>query len=246
MSDRSEDVSRRGFLMATAGGAAAAGVAGTAAGQETTQMGGTGTANGTAANGTETNGTSAPEGTEGGGSGGGGGGGGEPDFGGHLGEANLYDGSVADMTGQSTVTVKVGAGDEGYAFDPPAVKVDNGATVEFEWTGNGGAHNVVSSGDGPLDSGSPAGGTGVMYEHTFEEDGVYNYICVPHESLGMLGSVVVGTDYATVEQESGGGGGPALPGSAKTIGVATALVMSASLGLSYIFMKYGGDYETPE
>jgi halocyanin-like protein len=242
MSDRSEDVSRRGFLMATAGGAAAAGVAGTAAAQETTQTGGTATANGTATNGTATNGTSAPEGTEGGG----GGGGGTPDFGGYLDGANLYNGSVADKTGQSTVTVKVGAGEKGYAFDPPAVKVDNGATVQWEWTGNGGSHNVVSD-EGPIDSGSPVGGTGVQYEHTFEKDGIYNYYCKPHQSLGMLGAVVVGTDYKTVEPAGGGGGGgPALPGSAKAIGVATAVVMSASLGLSYIFMKYGGDYDVDE
>ncbi|WP_424019505.1 halocyanin domain-containing protein [Halorientalis pallida] len=242
MSDRSEDVSRRGFLMATAGGAAAAGVAGTAAAQETTQTGGTATANGTATNGTATNGTSAPEGTEGGG----GGGGGIPDLGGYLDGANTYGGSVTDKTGQSTVTVQVGAGD-GFAFSPAGVHVDNGATVQWEWTGEGGAHNVVSEGEGPLDSGSPVGGSGVQYEHTFEEDGIYNYYCSPHKGQGMLGSVVVGTDYPTIEPQSGGGGGgPALPGSAKAIGVATALVMSASLGLSYIFMKYGGDYEVDE
>jgi len=242
MSDRSEDVSRRGFLMATAGGAAAAGVTGTAAAQETTQTGGTATANGTATNGTATNGTSAPEGTEGGG----GGGGGIPDLGGYLDDANTYGGSVTDKTGQSTVTVQVGAGD-GFAFSPAGVHVDNGATVEWEWTGEGGAHNVVSDGDGPLDSGTAVGGSGVKYEHTFEEDGIYKYYCSPHEGQGMLGAVVVGTDYPTIEPESGGGGGgPALPGSAKTIGVATALVMSASLGLSYVFMKYGGDYEISE
>ena len=237
MSDRSEDVSRRGFLMATAGGAAAAGVTGTATAQETTEAGGTATANGMGANG-----TSAPKGTEGGGSGGGGG---IPDLGGYLDNANTYDGTVTDKTGQDTVTVQVGTGDQGYGFTPAGVRVDNGATVEWEWTGNGGSHNVVAD-EGPIDSGSPAGGSGVMYELTFQEDGIYNYYCSPHQSLGMLGSVVVGTDYPTVEPASGGGGGgPALPGSAKTIGVATAVVMSASLGLSYIFMKYGGDYETP-
>ncbi len=242
MSDRSEDVSRRGFLMATAGGAAAAGVTGTAAGQETTQMGGTAAANGTATNGTAANGTSAPEEAEGEG----GGGGGIPDLGGYLDDANGYGGSVTDKTGQDTVTVQVGTGDKGYGFTPAGVRVDNGATVQWEWTGNGGSHNVVSD-EGPIDSGSPVGGSGVNYEHTFQEDGIYNYYCKPHQSLGMLGSVVVGTDYPTVEPASSGGdGGPALPGSAKTIGVATALVMSASLGLSYIFMKYGGDYETPE
>ncbi|WP_335999473.1 halocyanin domain-containing protein [Halorientalis halophila] len=248
MTDRSADVSRRGFLLATAGGAAASGVAGTAAAQETTAAEGTESAgNETAADGTAAEGTAGGDGTAEGTDGAGGGGGGPPDFGGYLDDANGYSGSVTDATGQGSATVEVGTGDQGFGFSPAGIHVDNGATVQFEWTGEGGAHNVVSDGDGPLDSGSAESGTGVLYEHTFEEDGIYNYYCNPHQGSGMLGSIVVGTDYPTVEQESGGGGGgPALPPEAMTIGVATAVVMSASLGLSYVFMKYGGDYETPE
>jgi hypothetical protein len=33
---------------------------------------------------------------------------------------------------------------------------------------------------------------GATFEHTFETEGVYHYYCIPHESLGMLGSVIVG------------------------------------------------------
>jgi len=62
----------------------------------------------------------------------------------------------------------------------------------------------------------------------------------------MKGSVVVGTDYPT---ESGGGGGgsqvPQVPDRVKTLGLATTLVMGATLGLTYVFMRYGGDYEQP-
>lgn len=32
---------------------------------------------------------------------------------------------------------------------------------------------------------------GGEYEHTFEEPGVYEYYCVPHESSGMVGTVQV-------------------------------------------------------
>ncbi|WP_247008464.1 halocyanin domain-containing protein [Halorientalis litorea] len=190
--------------------------------------------------------------TEGGGGEGdgesGGGGGGEPDFGGYLSDANNYDG-VVDATGQDEVTVDVGAGDTGLAFGPAAVHVDAGATVVWEWTGEGGAHNVVAE-DADFESGSPVGQAGNTYEYTFEEDGVYNYYCQPHKGSGMLGSVVVGTDYPTVGGDSGGGGGggggPSFPDSALSIGVATSFVMSATLGLAYFFMKYGGDYETPQ
>ena len=178
----------------------------------------------------------------------GGGGGGGPDFGGYLGDANNYDGSVVDATGQGEVTVEVGAGSTGLAFGPAAVHVDAGATVVWEWTGEGGAHNVVAE-DADFESGSPVGQAGTTYEYTFEEDGIYNYYCQPHKGSGMLGSIVVGTDYPTASSDSGGGGGgggPSFPDSALSIGVATSFVMSATLGLAYFFMKYGGDYEAPQ
>ncbi|WP_136716321.1 halocyanin domain-containing protein [Halorientalis salina] len=230
------DVSRRRFLQTAAGGTAVAAATGTAAAQE---------GNETAGNETSGNETAGNE-TSGGGGGGGGEQAGPPDLGGYLDDANLYEGEVADETGSDTVTVQVGAGSSGLAFDPPAVHVDNGATVQWEWTGEGGAHNVVSD-DDVFESGDPVDTTGVQFEYTFEEDGIYNYYCMPHEASGMLGSIVVGTDYPTKSTGGGGGGGgvPSIPGPAKSIGVATAFVMSASLGLAYFFMKYGGDYETP-
>jgi halocyanin-like protein len=120
-----------------------------------------------------------------------------PDFGGYLDSANNYNGNVVDATGQSEASVAVGAGD-GLAFGPPAVHVDNGATVRWEWTGEGGAHNVVAE-DGTFDSGSPmSSGT---FEYTFESDGIYNYYCAPHKAIGMLGAVVVGNQYPRWQEE---------------------------------------------
>jgi len=227
--------------MRTATGATAAAAAtGTAAAQE-----GTATESGTATNGTES-GTAA--GTEAGTSSGGGGGGGPPDFGGYLDGVGNFSGSVTDARGQDTATVEVGVEANGgaFGFGPAAIHVDNGATVQWEWTGEGGGHNVVSDGDGPLDSDTYSE-SGVNYEQTFEEDGIYNYYCSPHQGQGMLGSVVVGTDYPTASQGgAGGGSGPlGVPGSAKMLGVATSVVMVATLGMAYVFMRYGGDYETP-
>jgi len=234
--------------MRTATGATAvAAASGTAAAQENATENGTATATpaGTAtANGTEA-------GTEAGtASGGGGGGGGPPDLGGFLDAVGNFSGSVVDERGKDTVTVEVGVNANGgaYGFGPAAVHVDNGATVQWEWTGEGGGHNVVSADSGPLDSGSAVSSAGVNYEHTFESDGIYNYVCVPHESLGMKGSVVVGSDYPT--KSTGGGGGETgplgVPGGAKMLGVATSVVMVATLGMAYVFMRYGGDYEVPD
>jgi len=175
-----------------------------------------------------------------------GGGGGQPDFGGYLDDVGNFDGSVVDARGQDEVTVEVGAEGNGgnLAFDPPAVRVDNGATVVWEWTGNGGSHNVVSE-DDAFESNLVAE-QGFTFEHTFEEDGIYNYFCQPHKSLGMKASVVVGSDFATVGGEEGGAGPSDLPGSAKTLGVATSFVLVATLGLAYVFIKYGGNYEELE
>jgi len=33
---------------------------------------------------------------------------------------------------------------------------------------------------------------GATFEHTFETEGVYHYYCTPHETVGMIGSIIVG------------------------------------------------------
>jgi len=132
------------------------------------------------------------DGGDGGGDGGDGGGGEVPsEVDDYLSDANLYDGSIADMTGESNPTVMVGAGDQGYAFDPPAIRVSTGTTVTWEWTGSGGGHNVVHDGDEFSSGDEYISEAGHTYEYTFEETDNYLYYCVPHESLGMLGAVVV-------------------------------------------------------
>ena len=121
----------------------------------------------------------------------------EYDFDGYLDDARLYDGpdSVEDLRGQSSVTVNVGAGSTGLAFGPPAIHIDPGTTVTWEWTGNGGAHNVVAN-DGTFESGQTQ--TSGTFDYTFEEDATHTYYCNPHQGAGMKGAVVVG---------SGGSGG---------------------------------------
>ncbi|WP_420182677.1 halocyanin domain-containing protein [Haloarcula sp. KBTZ06] len=169
-----------------------------------------------------------------------------PDYGGFLDSVGNFDGSTVDATGQDTVTVEVGVQANGgaYGFGPPAVHVDNGATVQFEWTGNGGGHNVVSDGDGPLDSGSTTSSAGVNYEHTFEEDGIYPYLCVPHEGLNMKGAIVVGEEYPT---QTIGGGGPVevdphyagVPIQPHYVGFGAGLAVIIPLIFTFFQLKYG-------
>jgi halocyanin-like protein len=107
-----------------------------------------------------------------------------------LGGANKYDGSVADKTGTDTVEIAVGAGKSGLAFDPAAVRVSPGTTIRWQWTGGGGAHNVVAK-NGAFDSGQPQVGSDITYTKTLDQSGAYPYFCVPHRHLGMKGAVVV-------------------------------------------------------
>ena len=77
-----------------------------------------------------------------------------------------------------------------FAFAPAAVRVSPGTTVVWEWTGNGGTHNVVNREDGLFESELTVS-EGHTFEYTFEESGEYRYVCIPHETLGMVGVVVV-------------------------------------------------------
>lgn len=100
-----------------------------------------------------------------------------------------------------TAEVSMVTKDGGYHFEPHIVRVNVGGTVT--WTLESGSHStaayhpdndqpqLVPDGAAGWSSGtlSEAGAT---FEHTFETEGVYHYYCSPHESLGMLGSVIVG------------------------------------------------------
>lgn len=90
------------------------------------------------------------------------------------------------------VTVDVGvAGNGGYrAFDHPAIAVPVETTVTWEWTGVGGAHNVVAT-EGAFDSGDPASDSTTTFSHRFTEAGTYRYVCETHEGDGMRGTVTV-------------------------------------------------------
>jgi halocyanin-like protein len=134
----------------------------------------------------------------------GGGGGGVPsEVSDYLSDANEYNG-VEDMTGQSEVTVQVGAG-QGLAFGPAAIQVDPGTTVTWEWTGQGGAHNVIDE-DGKFES-DLVSEEGHTFSYTFEEEGITQYYCQPHKGVGMRGAVVVGSTGGG----GGGGGGGGVP-----------------------------------
>ena len=109
-------------------------------------------------------------------------------------ETGNFDGSFVDETGADEVTIAVGASGNGgnYAYAPPAVTVSPGTTVSWEWTGEGGSHNVVSAdgSDFEFASGNPQEQR-EPFTRTFDGSGVAFYYCSPHRTLGMKGGIVV-------------------------------------------------------
>ncbi len=92
-------------------------------------------------------------------------------------------------------------GNTEYHFDPHVTWVDVGGTVT--WTLESGSHTATAyhpGNDQPqlVPEGTEAWDSGMLseegetFEHTFETEGVYHYYCVPHESFGMLATVIVG------------------------------------------------------
>ena len=98
-------------------------------------------------------------------------------------------------------TVEMTSSDAGEHFEPHVSWVEVGGSVTF--VNESGAHSATAyhpDNDRPLlmpedaeafDSGMLAE-AGAEFTHTFDVEGVYHVFCAPHESLGMLGSVIVG------------------------------------------------------
>jgi len=75
-------------------------------------------------------------------------------------------------------------------FSPDTITLKEGDTVRFFWENQLLAHNAVEE-NGVFDSGDP--GRNVEYNYTFQvgENGTYQYVCEPHESVGMIGTIIV-------------------------------------------------------
>jgi plastocyanin len=75
-------------------------------------------------------------------------------------------------------------------FNPSEVTLQEGQAVRFVWGGQALPHNAVAK-DGLFDSGDPS--RDVDYRFIFENGtaGDYVFVCEPHESLGMVGTITV-------------------------------------------------------
>lgn len=76
----------------------------------------------------------------------------------------------------------------GFSFSPSSLTVTVGDVIRWEWTG--GEHTTTSKVI-PNDAAawdSPLTAANNSFEYTVTVAGVYNYVCTPHESMGMKGS----------------------------------------------------------
>lgn len=97
--------------------------------------------------------------------------------------------------------VAMQSNDAGHQFSPHIVWIEPGGTVT--WTNESGAHTTtayhpdvdkplrIPENASPWDSGMFSE-PGKTFERSFEEEGVYDYFCTPHEYRAMVGRVIVG------------------------------------------------------
>ncbi|WP_101296379.1 plastocyanin/azurin family copper-binding protein [Halegenticoccus soli] len=142
--------------------------------------------------------------------------------------------------GGGTQEVIVGPGGS-LVFEPEELQIAPGTTVKFVWESDG--HNVVPNqgdwGHQPLED------TGFEFEHTFEEVAEYEYVCEPHESAGMVGTIIV-----TENPQQGGGAGEkeleelGVPIQAHWVGVSTILGIVVTIIYTFYILKYGESANT--
>ncbi len=101
-------------------------------------------------------------------------------------------GSRAAHTGPATSkTVELDdAGGRGpVSFDPANLTFDPGETVDRAFAGESTVHTLTAADPG-IDV-YVAGGETVSFQYTFDTPGTYELICVPHQALGMVGTITV-------------------------------------------------------
>ena len=88
-------------------------------------------------------------------------------------------------------------GKEKMLYGQDVAKIDVGQTIT--WTPDSKGHNVqfVSVPEGVEKVKSKLS---KEFSYTFEQEGVYLYVCTPHASMGMIGVVVVGDSDVNLDE----------------------------------------------
>jgi plastocyanin len=183
-----------------------------------------------------------------------------------LASAGAAGGAVAASTAGSaaaqeakTHTVEM---TDGLKYQPQELVIAPGDTVVFENVGTV-PHSVTAYQDGIPEDASywasggfetesaargawPDGGNvdgGESYEYTFETTGEHEYLCIPHEGAGMVGTIIVQEGGASAGGEGGGGEVDpeemGVPIQAHFVGIATILMIIVAIVFNFYLLKYG-------
>ncbi len=102
--------------------------------------------------------------------------------------AVLVSGNLANQDDGEVVVVSVDS--TNLRFSPETITLQEGDSVRFFWSGELLAHNAVES-NGLFDSGEASRNVDYTYTFNIGENGTYEYVCEPHEELGMIGTIIV-------------------------------------------------------
>ena len=88
-------------------------------------------------------------------------------------------------------------GKDKMLYGQDVAKIDVGQTIT--WTPDSKGHNVqfISVPDGVEKVKSKLS---KEFSYTFEQEGVYLYVCTPHASMGMIGMVIVGESDVNLDE----------------------------------------------
>ena len=75
-------------------------------------------------------------------------------------------------------------------FTPSEVTITEGDEVRFFWSGQALPHNAVAD-NGYFSTGDPEREVDHTVEFPLGTNGTYEFVCEPHESVGMVGSITV-------------------------------------------------------
>ena len=126
----------------------------------------------------------------------------DEDTAGHGDSSHSHESHGSELDGPSAnAEVTMTTTESGDHFEPHVVWIETGGSVT--WTNESGNHSTTAydpENDEPqlVPDGGAAWDSGVLseqdatFDHAFETEGVYHYYCTPHETAGMIGSVIVG------------------------------------------------------
>ena len=125
----------------------------------------------------------------------------------------LFSGAVFAQQGGEGEVVEISMVTEGsqFYFDPVGIHVLPGTTIRF--INESGQHSATAycEGNGKpnrIPEGAECWNSGILteagatFEVTLTEEGVYDYYCIPHEALGMVGRIIVGSADAAPAQDA--------------------------------------------